>query len=65
MAVYVSNLVINTGTTFSQTFTLESADTFSVMNLTGYNVHAQIRKHASSSSKNDWPGFEMIESINI
>ena len=26
MAVYVSNLVINTGTTFSQTFTLESAD---------------------------------------
>ena len=54
MAVYVSNLVINTGTTFSQTFTLESADTFSVMNLTGYTVSAQIRKHASSSSKTDF-----------
>ena len=54
MAIYVSNLVINTGTTFSQTFTLESAETNSVMNLTNYGISAQIRKHASSSSKTDF-----------
>ena len=54
MAVYVSNLVINTGTTFSQTFTLESAETNSVMNLTNYGISAQLRKHASSSSKTDF-----------
>ena len=54
MAVYVSNLVINTGTTFSQTFTLESADNNSVLDLAGYNVHAHIRKHASSSSKTEF-----------
>jgi len=54
MAVYVSNLVINTGTTFSQTFTLESAETNSVMDLGDYDVHAQMRKHASSSSKTDF-----------
>ena len=36
MAVYVSNLTVNTGTTFSQIFTLESADTNSATDLTGF-----------------------------
>ena len=50
MAVYVSNIVINSGTTFSETFTLESATTNSAFNLTGYAGAAQMRKHAGSST---------------
>ena len=54
MAVYVSNLVINTGTSFSQTFNLEATETNSAYDLTGTTPAAQIRKHASSSSKTDF-----------
>ena len=50
MAVYVSNLTVNTGTTFSQIFTLESADTNSATDLTGFTAAAQMRKHPGSSS---------------
>ena len=50
MAVYVSNLTVNTGTTFSQIFTLESADTNSATDLTGFTASAQMRKHPGSSS---------------
>ena len=46
MAVYVSNIVINSGTTFSETFTLESAETNAAFDLTGYSGAAQMRKHA-------------------
>ena len=49
MAVYVSNIVINSGTTFSETFTLESAETNAAFDLTGYSGAAQMRKHAGSS----------------
>lgn len=49
-AVYVSNLVVNTGTTFTQTFSLENSDSSSILNLGGYTVSAQMRKHAGSSS---------------
>jgi hypothetical protein len=49
-AVYVSNLVVNTGTTFTQTFSLENSDSSSILNLSGYTVSAQMRKHAGSSS---------------
>ena len=35
MAVYVSNIVINSGTRFSETFTLESAETNAAFDLTG------------------------------
>ena len=44
MAVYVSNIVINSGTTFSETFTLESATTNSRFDLSGYSGGAQMRK---------------------
>lgn len=47
-AVYVSNIVINADANFSQTFTLESADS-SPLNLTGYTASAQMRKYAGSS----------------
>ena len=49
-AVYVSNLVVNTGTTFTQTFSLENSDSSSTLNLSGYSISAQMRKHAGSSS---------------
>ena len=49
-AVYVSNLVINAGATFSQQFDLAQSDDSSPLNLTGYTISAQIRKHAGSSN---------------
>jgi len=48
-AVYVSNIVINTGADFSQTFTLESADG-APFDLSNYTVSAQMRKYAGSSA---------------
>ena len=48
-AVYVSNLIINTGSTFSQTLTLESGADDSAFNLTGYNrmrsVFLKLKNH--------------------
>jgi hypothetical protein len=49
-AVYVSNLVINAGSDFSQVFTLESISTNSVMNLSTYTVTSQMRKHSASTT---------------
>jgi hypothetical protein len=49
-SVYVNNLVVNSGTDFSQTFTLESNDTDSALDLTGYTVSAQMRKYSGSST---------------
>ena len=54
MAVYVSNIVINSGTTFSETFTLESASTNAAFDLTGYSGAAQMRKHSGASTKTDF-----------
>jgi hypothetical protein len=49
-AVYVNNLVINAGSNFRQTFTLESSDTSSSLDLTGYTVESQMRKYSGSST---------------
>ena len=54
MAVYVSNLTVNTGTTFYQIFTLESASTNSATDLTGFTASAQMRKHPGASSATDF-----------
>ena len=54
MAVYVSNLTVNTGTTFSQVFTLESAATNSATDLTGFTAAAQMRKHPGACSATDF-----------
>ena len=48
MAVYSSNLVIKTGTTFEQVITLEDGVSNSPINLTGFSVSAQMRKHAGA-----------------
>ena len=45
MAVYSSNLIIKTGTTFEQVFTLEDGVSNSPINLTNFGVSAQMRKH--------------------
>lgn len=49
-AVYVNNLVVNAGTDFVQTFTLESTDNNSALDLTSYTVESKMRKWAGSSS---------------
>ena len=53
-AVYVSNLVINAGSDFSQSFNLVESDDSGPLNLTGFSIAAQFRKHAGSSSKHDF-----------
>ena len=53
-AVYVSNLVINAGADFSQTFNLVESDDSGPLDLSGYSISAQFRKHAGSSSKHDF-----------
>lgn len=49
-AVYVNNLIINSGSDFSQSFTLEGNDSNSSFDLTNYTVSSQMRKWAGSSS---------------
>ena len=53
-AVYVSNLVINAGSDFSQTFDLVESDDSGPLDLNGFSVAAQFRKHAGSTSKTDF-----------
>lgn len=48
-AIYVNNLIINAGSDFSQSFTLEGYDN-SPLNLSGYTINAQMRKWSGSSS---------------
>ena len=55
MAVtYVSNLVLYTGTDFSQTFVLEDSQTNSVKDLTGFNGCAQMKRYESSLKTADF-----------
>lgn len=49
-ASYVANLVINQNADFSEIFNLEDPNSNSALNLTGYSVFSQMKKHSSSSS---------------
>jgi hypothetical protein len=49
-AVYVSNIVINIGSDFSQDFTLTNSSDNSLVDLTGYTVISKMRKYSSSSN---------------
>jgi hypothetical protein len=49
MSVYVSNIVIDIGSDFTQTFYLETASN-TPLNLTGYTATSKMKKHPSSSS---------------
>ena len=48
-AVYVSNLVINTGSTFQQQFELENVSSNSALDIAGFTISSQMRKHAGST----------------
>lgn len=50
MAVYVNNIVINAGETFSQPLTILSSGG-TPLNITGYAASSMIRKHAESNTK--------------
>jgi len=50
MAVYVNNITINAGETFSQPLTILGNDGIE-LNLAGYAVSSMMRKHAESSTK--------------
>jgi predicted RNA methylase len=49
-AVYVINLVIDTGTDFNQTFELELSNQNQPVNLSEYTVSSQMRKYAGSTN---------------
>ena len=49
MAAYVSNIVIDVGSDFNQTFYLET-NSNTPLNLTGYTASSKMKKHPSSSS---------------
>jgi hypothetical protein len=51
MASYITNLVINAGADFRQSFFLESPVSNSAINLTGYSAIAQIKKSPASLRK--------------
>lgn len=48
MAVNVSNIVIYTGTTITQTFSLENNDSLSPLDLTNYDGCAEMKQNDSS-----------------
>jgi hypothetical protein len=54
MTVYVSNIVIHTGTDFEQTFLLEDSQSNSALDLTGYEGCAQLKRYESSSKSADF-----------
>jgi hypothetical protein len=49
-ATYVANLVINQNADFSEIFNLEDSSTESALNLSGYTISSQLRKHSASSN---------------
>lgn len=50
MALFTTNLIINTGTDFEQTFTLEDEKTGGRLDLTSYSVCSKLKKNYLSSS---------------
>lgn len=48
MSVYITNLDIYTGTDFAQTFILEDSGTNYLMDLDGYTIKSQMKRHRSS-----------------
>ena len=48
-SIYVSNLIINSGASFSQDFFLEDSATNSAMNLSSSSVTSQMRKWSGST----------------
>ena len=53
-AVFVSNLIVNSGSSFEQTFDLAKADDSGPLDLDNATVTSQFRKHAGSTTKHDF-----------
>ena len=53
-ATYTANLVIYTGTDFTQSFILEDSQSNSLKDLTGYNGCAQMKRYESSVKTADF-----------
>ena len=53
-ATYTANLVIYTGTDFTQSFILEDSQSNSLKDLTGYNGCAQMKRYESSLKTADF-----------
>ena len=51
---YVSDLVLYTGTDFDQTFALEDYNSSSILDLTGYNGCAQMKRYEGSKKAADF-----------
>ena len=49
MAVFSTNLIINSGEDFSQNLNLLSADGSGVVDLSGFTIASQLRKHPDST----------------
>lgn len=64
-AVYVNNLVINTGTDFEQVFTLASSSGNSALNLSNYTAEAKLSKHPYSSTKVGFAVTFLVPSAGI
>lgn len=67
-SIYVSNLVVNSGSHFTQAFVIDDPDSNSSFDLTGYNVSSQMRKWAGSSSATNFTaevGFPASEGVII
>ena len=53
-ATYTANIIIYTGTDFTQSFILEDSKSNSLMDLTGYSSCAQMKKYESSLKTGDF-----------
>ena len=53
-ATYTANLLIYTGTDFTQSFVLEDSQSNSLKDLTGYNGCAQMKRYESSLKTGDF-----------
>lgn len=64
-AAYVSNLVIDAGSNFNQTFTLASAADGGSFGLDEYDLTAHMRKHAVSSKKTVFTVTKIAETSGV
>ena len=52
--VFITNIVLYTGTDFAQSFVLEDYRSNSVLDLTGYTGKGQLKKYASESKAGEF-----------
>lgn len=64
MSVYVSNISIDCGADFAQTFILEESITDSGFNLSNYNAKSQLKKHPQSLNVTAEFDIEFFDRVN-